>query len=315
MGGVTLALVLMGVSGGQTAKAPPEERALAYLTREVPRWQRENRCYSCHNNGDGARALYVALRLGYRIDPRVLADTSRWLAHPGEWAHNRGDPAFKDRKLAELQFAATLAEGRRAGAITDRKALPRAAQMLIAAQNKEGAWPIDTGGSVGAPVTYGTALATHLACRTLRQAGARRYEKELQRAGEWFRTVKVKTVLDAASVLWALAGASDDRARAQRQHCLTLIRKGESKTGGWGPYVLSAPEVFDSAVVLLALAAVPATKEIQDMIQRGRRYLIAGQEKEGGWQETTRPSGMVSYAQQVSTSAWATWALLATRPG
>ncbi len=30
------------------AAATPEERALAYLAREVPRWSAENHCYSCH---------------------------------------------------------------------------------------------------------------------------------------------------------------------------------------------------------------------------------------------------------------------------
>jgi hypothetical protein len=32
----------------------PERRAVAFLTREVPRWSVENRCFSCHNNGDAS---------------------------------------------------------------------------------------------------------------------------------------------------------------------------------------------------------------------------------------------------------------------
>ena len=38
-----------------------EDRALAYLIREVPAWSREHKCFSCHNNGDAARALYTAV--------------------------------------------------------------------------------------------------------------------------------------------------------------------------------------------------------------------------------------------------------------
>ena len=37
---------------------------------------------------------------------------------------------------------------------------------------------------------------------------------------------------------------------------------------------------------------------------------MARQEPDGGWVETTRPSGNQSYAQRVSTSGWATLALL-----
>ena len=43
------------------AAQSPEDRAIAYLEDEVSAWSRSNGCYSCHNNGDGARALYEAV--------------------------------------------------------------------------------------------------------------------------------------------------------------------------------------------------------------------------------------------------------------
>ena len=49
------------------------------------------------------------------------------------------------------------------------------------------------------------------------------------------------------------------------------------------------------------------------MIARGRAFLIARQQADGSWPETTRPSGAESYAQRISTTGWATLALLATR--
>src|SRR3982750_1650529 len=36
------------------------QSALHFLSTEVPRWEQQNHCYSCHNNGDAARALYLA---------------------------------------------------------------------------------------------------------------------------------------------------------------------------------------------------------------------------------------------------------------
>ena len=38
-----------------------EARAIAYLSRRSAAWRREHPCYSCHNNGDAARALVAAL--------------------------------------------------------------------------------------------------------------------------------------------------------------------------------------------------------------------------------------------------------------
>ena len=49
------------------------------------------------------------------------------------------------------------------------------------------------------------------------------------------------------------------------------------------------------------------------MIARGKGFLIAQQQEDGSWIETTRPPGNVSYAQRISTTGWATLALLATR--
>jgi len=46
---------------------------------------------------------------------------------------------------------------------------------------------------------------------------------------------------------------------------------------------------------------------------RGRAFLVARQQPGGGWPETTRPPGAQSYAQHISTSGWATLALILTR--
>ena len=120
-------------------------------------------------------------------------------------------------------------------------------------------------------------------------------------------------MLEAAAVLLALQASNESEVQAQRSRCLTLIQKGESRNGGWGPYVYSAPEPFDSAVVLLALCRYAGPEQVKPMIERGRAYLLSAQQADGSWPETTRPAGSESYAQRVSTTAWAFLALVATR--
>ena len=39
-----------------------------------------------------------------------------------------------------------------------------------------------------------------------------------------------------------------------RRACLSIIRRGSRRTGGWGPYVTAAPQVFDTAMAVLALS-------------------------------------------------------------
>lgn len=271
--------------------ATPEERAISYLAREVPQWASENHCYSCHNNGDGARALFSALRQGYAVPASALQDTKAWLVRPGDWDSNHGNPLASDKKLARIQFAAALAE-----AGTDRRALIQAGDSLLPYQEKNGSWQVDSGAAVGSPVTYGPVLATYMSRRTLAAADGSRYREAIAHADAWLRGVQADTVPDAAVLLMAF----------QKQECLDLIRRAQSSDGGWGPRPHAPPEVFDTALVLLAL------RGRGEMAENGRAFLVRAQLPSGGWPETTRPAGGQSYAQHISTSAWATLALLAT---
>src|SRR4051812_24969409 len=97
-------VLVLAVAGPSGADDGPEARAIAYLAREVPRWSPENHCYSCHNNGDAARALYAAVRLGRAVPTGATLDTDRWLARPEGWDKNGGDGPMSDKALARVQF-------------------------------------------------------------------------------------------------------------------------------------------------------------------------------------------------------------------
>jgi hypothetical protein len=295
------------------AAMSPEERAVAFLAREVPAWSVTNKCYSCHNNGNAARALYAAVRLGYAMPDKALKDTTRWLANPASWETNGGDETFNDKQLARYQFTLALSDAMDADQIQDPRSLREAAAAIIARQLSDGSWAAGPDGTAGSPTTLGSVLVTAEVRRLLAHVEANRYRDAVRRADDWIRQKSVKSVIDAASVLLALEKSTDADAMFQRKVCLAAIRKGESKDGGWGPYINSAPEVFDTALVVLALSKQPETEEIRAWLRRGRAYLLSVQAKDGSWPETTRPPGEQSYAERISTAGWATRALLATR--
>lgn len=295
---------------GAEPKAAPAERALSYLAREVPAWSKENSCYSCHNNGDAARALFMAVKQGRRMPEAALADTTRWLTQPDKWDKNGGDEAASDKGLARIQFASTLIAASDAGLVKDGKPLDRAAELVAEYQQKDGSWRIEAEGNVGSPATYCSVLASGVARNILHRADPVKFKEAIGRADGWLRRFEVKRVLDAAGLLLALDGANDAKARAQQDRCLDIIRKGAHNDGGWGPFVSSAPEPFDTAVVLVALQPYKNEAAWKPLIAAGRRYLIATQKEDGSWPETTRPANAESYAQRLSTAGWATRALL-----
>lgn len=270
-----------------------EDRALAYLAGEVPKWSVENKCFSCHNNGDGARALFVALKSRRKVDTEALESTNAWLRRPADWQAKDNNPIGSDKLLAVIQFAAALVEA----PDSDRKAISQAAELLATQQKTDGTWRIDTG-SVGSPVTYGTGLATFFAKRTLEVADKDRYKDTIERVNAWFAKQRPTNVPDMAATMFA--GASDFS---------DLLVTMQNRDGGWGPWKNAPSEPFDTALALLALQPYLKGKAA---IAGGRSFLKATQETSGGWPATTRPPGNLSYAQHISTTAWATIALLRT---
>src|SRR5262249_32842388 len=116
----------------------PEEKAVAYLASEVPAWSRENKCFSCHNNGDAARALFQAIRHGYDVPKKSLEDTNRWLTSPDKWDKNGGEEKYSDKGVARLQFALALTEALESGQVKDTGALQKAADLVASGQRKNG---------------------------------------------------------------------------------------------------------------------------------------------------------------------------------
>jgi len=257
----------------------PEQRAIDFLAHEVPQWARDNHCYSCHNNGDGARVLFLARRRGYTVPDAAFAGTLDWLRNPAAWDEAHGTPGFSNVTLARIQFASALLES--------QLPLRDAAALVARAQSADGSWTVDAGSLAGAPATYGRALATYMARRVLVAAGT---TAAAANATAWLRAAHPENVVDAAALLLATPS---------RRDCVEYLRRAQARDGSWG-------EVFDTAVAVLALRAA---KE-DALAARGRDFLLRMQQSDGAWPETTRPSGGISYAEHISTTAWALEALV-----
>lgn len=297
-----------------------ETRTVAYLRSEVPRWRREHPCYSCHNNGDATRALMAAAARGHAVAD-AIDDTVAWLATPERWDTNAKRGGSEEQPLARIQFASALAAMVAAGR-AEAAALDRAAGLLVAHQHDDGSWRLSDTQILGGATFYGTSLATAMARRILARARTPAVQGPLAKANAWLRTTSPSTVLDASATLLGLERDTDPAAAAQRRRSLDLVQRGQGPDGGWGPYVTSQSEAFDTALALLALTALRhadtlstapySARGLDAAIDQGRAALLRTQNPDGSWPETTRPPNGGSYAQRISTTAWALMALLET---
>ena len=317
-----LVSVAVLAQANKDAAANPHASAIAkgvdYLKVEVPKWKAEHPCYSCHNNGDATRALLVASAKGYDIGTS-LDDTLSFLKQPSRWDQNKAPSGFDDKQLARIQFASALAVAERHGkaASTD---LDAAAKLLTADQQPDGSWQLDDSQSLGSPATYGAIIATWSARSTLIASGMQPDNFTIVQADKWIRGLTVENVLDASATILALELSSDVMAENLRRACLSILRQGQAPTGGWGPYVTAAPQVFDTALAVLALSALDVEprlarsayrpEELKEAIANGKKFIVSQQRPDGSWPETTRPANQESYAQRISTTGWALLALL-----
>ncbi len=322
---VTVVTVINAVALGALApeQSPPAthaaaERAVAYLTVEVPRWRREHPCYSCHNNGDATRALIAASTRGHVIG-NAIDDTLAWLATPERWDANARRGGSEELPLARIQFASALGSMAALGRATSG-ALNQAAVLLIVHQQDDGSWRLSESQLLGGATFYGTSLATAMARASLARAKTPDVERPLAKASAWLRTTRPVTVLDASAVLIGLERDTDPAAAIQRQRALDVLKRGQGPDGGFGPYVVSQSEPFDTALAVLALVGMRGVEartqaprdlsDLNDAIHRAREYLVATQNPDGSWPETTRPPLGESYAQRISTTAWSLLAVL-----
>ncbi len=301
-------------AGGE--KADPNTgaigRGVGYLLKEVPKWKAAN--------GDATRALLVASAKGHDIGSSLDA-TLAFLKQPAMWAQDKAQGGVDDQALARLQFASALAVAERFGQVASTD-LQAAAKLLVADQKADGSWQPDQGQGPGAPATYGEIIATWSARTTLIASGIQPDYFSIVQADRWIRGLTPDNALDAASTVLALELSSDVMAENLRRTSLSLLRQGQSaETGGWGPDVTAPPQVFDTAMAVLALSTLDVEprlarsayrpEELKAAIANGKKFLVSQQRPDGSWPATATPANQDNEVQRLSTTGWAMLALMA----
>jgi squalene cyclase len=248
----------------------------------------------------------------YAVTAETLTPTAAWLEKPEDWGKS-GQTGFGDQKLARIQFASALADAIDVGVVKDKTLLKRAAELLLTHQEADGSWQVDAPGATPSAVTYGPVLATFMARRALERADDARFKDAIARADAWLGSADIRSAVNAAAVVLSLESRTDAPSKASVDRALDALLNAQNNDGGWGPFPKTPAQPFETAMALLALNAVRARSGIESRIAKGRAFLVSVQFEDGGWPSAVESAAGGTYARHMSTSAWATQALLATK--
>ena len=231
---------------------------------------RENQCFSCHHQGDGARALASARAQGWKLPAETLDSSQQWLEKLEDWHHQKGDPNAKDPLLADLQFSMTRCSDAIIDGIRDR--IP----PMVSVGGGAIVDPSERGRLLGLGVRAHSgnarcsrfSLGHFLAWRLLKAAAYPAFSSARERAEKWLLQIPIQHVPNAACKL-LFVQERDQGAQGESILCLEFLMKSQSRFGGWGPYPGSPAEIFDTSLALIALATHARDERIAMIMKRG----------------------------------------------
>ena len=313
-------VIAFGITTRLSAAVLPEsmseamKQAAAYLKREAEVWPDENGCYSCHNNGDAARVLFGQHDFSSQLQGERWKTMLNWYVQPEKWLSAKTDEVSLSPALYTIQFGKGLLSAETSGLLAPTQQQRYEVGRLVADhQNEQGYWPIEPAGTVGSPGTYGNTLGVAFALDILSACSDATFETNIGRANQWLFSQIPSATVDIAGTLLALKHSTNPTKRSIQSRLTEQLIQRQSQSGGWGPYQNRWPEVFDTSIAMIALAELSPDPEssLETPLVKGVEFLLEIQDELGAWPETTRPTGGTSYAQHISTTAWALQALQA----
>ena len=282
----------------QPLKPQSDSAARAAITRALPPLQKsaaefvtQRACFSCHHNGLSLLTLHLARERGFAVDSKALSliedKTFRALRSPqalddAVQAVNLSDPTPNDSLLLMAAHAAGLP--------TDMPTAVHAAR--ITRWQRDGHWITS---DFRPPHSSSLFTATATAVRAIRwymppELTAER-DAAINRARQWLLATRPESTEDAAFRVMGLTWAGAPK--EELIPALWDLTALQSSGGGWPELKGYDADAYSTGEALFAMreAGVPSTNTVW---QKGQRFLLSTQAKDGTWRVHTR---MISPAE------------------
>ena len=324
-----LLLLTAQVASAQPAPTPRAAilRALPILQQSAKTFVDKRGCVSCHHNILPILTLHLARERGFKVDAATLsaieARTFRELASltaidDAVQGTNVADPTPNDSLLLMAANAANRPSD-----------LPSEiyARRLVRWQRTDHWTTSDFRPPHSSSDFTATATAISAISAYLPEALAAERDLVTSRARGWLLATRPQSTEDAAyrlmGLVWAGGASAEDLARARRD----LIAM-QNANGGWSQLPGYSADAYSTGEALFALSESGVTATDASW-QRGQRFLLSTQARDGTWRVRTRmlspadvsppyfnvgfPYAKDAFLSYAGTS-WAVMALLTTLP-
>jgi ankyrin repeat protein len=302
-------------------------RALPILQRSAATFVDKRACFSCHHNALPIMLLRLADRRGVRIDTHVLDAVETRTFRP-----LRGDTALDDAVQAAGVSDPTpndslLLMAAHAAGLPSSLTTSVFARRLVHWQRPDGRWMTSDFRPPHSSSEFTATASAVLAIRSYMPAElAAERDAAVRRAAAWLTTTWPHSTEDATFRLLGLVWA--DAPSDAVQSAARVLLSFQLPAGGWPQLPAYAADAYSTGEALYALHESGMPPTAQEW-QRGARFLLRTQARDGTWRVHTRmispadvsppyfhtgfPYGhdeFLSYAG----SCWAVMALLSSMP-
>jgi squalene cyclase len=290
------------------------KRALSFLAKDTLAWKKEHNCASCHHASLVIVAFREAKQFDYAVDEPVLAELTKWMANSGDGKFTMARPASAPKAASPkaIYFALALNADSKPDA-ESQKGLKALFGTIKSEQTENGswsAWPETRPPLFGSSDESLTALAT-LAILPMADAGDADAKAVRDRAVKWLSETKSDDDPQSVAlrlILWIKL----QRPAKEWTPLVHRIKERQNKDGGWSQTKEMASDAWATGQALYALAHA-GVKSDDDVVSRGRAFLVKTQSDDGSWPMESRPTkpGAKGASNLIPiTGAGAAWAVL-----
>lgn len=295
-------------------------RSLPLLEKGTQGSAEQRKCFTCHNQALPMLTLVEARKRGFAInEDNFTRQLDHTVAHLKRGQKKYLDGEGQGGKVVTAGYALWALD---VGGWIPDETTAAVTGYLLKYQQDASHW---THLSSRPPSTGSEFMTTFVALRGLQKFGTQQQQVEIEarkkQVRQWVLAEKPAELEDHVFRLWTLPYMDVDQETLGAQTAELVGQQRED--GGWAQKSEMNSDAYatgTSLVVLLEVAGLPVE---HSAVQRGIKYLLDAQQKDGSWQVVSRAKPFQTYYEtgfphgkdqfiSISASSWATLALLLT---